>query len=380
MVICTDFRFPTDTCKAGYPRGNRCIACEGCPFSGAEAPGRGAGIAAPRAMKPPVEGHDFAVFRRRGSTAVEVKFQEMLEELGQSQGPHAVLLGEVHDDPVTHLLQLAVLQHLGRRCREASRRFVLSMEMFEMDVQNVLDEYVIHNAIREEDMLLDTRPWGNYLTDYRPLVQFCREEGIRVIAANAPRRYVSLVSRKGTEVLDDLQAKNGAGTVTIPLPPFPLPPPSAAYRRKFEETMSMPALQTKSGSCPFIGFSSEDLRSVRPETMQAQLLWDHAMAKSVAMALEEDTQVLHVCGAFHCAHGLGIPEALPRYWSTAVSKVESGSHVGPKACPEGVTSVVCWPASVSATLEEVRKGNVPRPLGAMGDWVIITEETFAESD
>ena len=38
-----------------------------------EAPGRGAGIAAPRAMKPPVEGHDFAVFRRRGSTAVEVK-------------------------------------------------------------------------------------------------------------------------------------------------------------------------------------------------------------------------------------------------------------------------------------------------------------------
>ena len=37
--------------------------------------------------------------------------------------------------------------------------------------------------------------------------------------------------------------------------------------------------------------------------------------------------------------------------------------------PYEVTSVVCWPASVSATLEEVRKGNVPRPLGAMGDWV-----------
>ena len=29
------------------------------------------------------------------------------------------------------------------------------------------------------------------------------------------------------------EAKNRAGTVTIPLPPFPLPPPSAAYRRKF---------------------------------------------------------------------------------------------------------------------------------------------------
>ena len=34
-----------------------------------------------------------------------------------------------------------------------------------------------------------------------------------------------------------------------------------------------------------------------------------------------------------------------------------------------VTSVVCWPASVSATLSSVRAGRVPRPLGAMGDWV-----------
>lgn len=39
--------------------------------------------------------------------------------------------------------------------------------------------------------------------------------------------------------------------------------------------------------------------------------------------------------------------------------------------------MVCWPASVSATLEEVRKGNVPRPLGAMGDWV-TGPETFCE--
>lgn len=334
-----------------------------------------------------MEGRDFAVFRRQGTTAKEVKFQELLDELFQSSrgAPHAVLLGEVHDDPVTHLLQLAVLKHLGRCCREDDRRLVLSMEMFEMDVQNVLDEYVLHQAIREEDMLLDTRPWGNYLTDYRPLVQFCRDEGIRVIAANAPRRYVSLVSRNGTEGLADLQAKV-SGT-KLPLPSFPLPPPSPAYRRKFEETMSMPALQTKTGSCPFIGFSSDDLRSVRPETMQAQLLWDHAMAKSVANALQDPQVplVLHVCGAFHCAHGLGIPEALPRYWSTSGSKPvnfcadgDKGEIVGPKACPEGVTSVVCWPASVSATLAEVRSGRVPRPLGAMGDWVIITEETFAE--
>lgn len=29
--------------------------------------------------------------------------------------------------------------------------------------------------------------------------------------------------------------------------------------------------------------------------------------------------VLHLCGAFHCAHGLGIPEALPRYCPQCLS-------------------------------------------------------------
>ncbi|CAJ1373122.1 unnamed protein product, partial [Effrenium voratum] len=66
--------------------------------------------------------------------------------------------------------------------------------------------------------------------------------------------------------------------------------------------MSMPALQSK----------SDDLRKVRPEMMQAQQLWDHSMAKSLGEQLgAEEVTVLHLCGAFHCAHGLGIPEALP---------------------------------------------------------------------
>ncbi|CAJ1362152.1 unnamed protein product [Effrenium voratum] len=349
--------------------------CDGCPFGGAASskpsPSRAA-QAAPRL----VEGKDFAVFRRDGSTAREAKLQDMLEALSSDPAQKAILLGEVHDDKVTHHLQLEVLRHLGRACRAQGKRLILSMEMFEMDVQDVLDEYVMHKAIREEDMLLDTRPWGNYMEDYRPLVEFCRAEGIRVLAANAPRRYVSLVSRRGTEVLDTLRAK-AAGELRLPA--LPLPAPSEAYRRKFEETMSMPALQSKSGSCPFIGFSSDDLRKVRPEMMQAQQLWDHSMAKSLGEQLgAEEVSVLHLCGAFHCAHGLGIPEALPRYWP-AGGESPDPDFLGPKQSPPGVVSVICWPGAVEATLGLVRGGQAPRPLKDMGDWVIITEETFQES-
>ena len=40
--------------------------------------------------------------------------------------------------------------------------------------------------------LQDARPWPNYETDYRPMVQVAKHEGLPVICANAPRRYVSL--------------------------------------------------------------------------------------------------------------------------------------------------------------------------------------------
>jgi hypothetical protein len=310
---------------------------------------------------------------------------------------------------------------------------VLSLEMFESDVQQVLDEYVLHKAIREEDLLQDSRPWANYKRDYQPLVQFCREHGVRVVAANAPRRYVSLVARSGGKALETLlkrEQASGMGPASQELPPMPLPPASAAYRQKFVDTIASQMASSAphgggsadngggSGECPFIGFRASDVREVKPEMMEAQLLWDHSMAQSIARALQEEEEadesggpgplVLHVCGAFHCAHGLGIPEALPRYargarrhpnseasprWlpmddALATSGASGGDdregdrdasdHVGPKRSPPGVVSIVCWPAAVGATLEAVRSGRSLPSLGAMGDWVVITEESWGD--
>lgn len=407
-------------------------AGRGCPFGAPAATGTDRRTAALEAGERPsksrelVEGIDFAVFRRPPGTspciehageasahATEGSLAELLDFVCEGDSaPSVVLLGEVHDDSVAHGLQLQVLQRCAAACRKRCRRLVLSLEMFEVDVQHVLDEYVLRKAIREEDLLQDARPWGNYRQDYRPLVEFCREHGIRVVAANAPRRYVSLVSRKGTGALQDVLATAGN---TSALPQLPLPPPSPAYVQKFVETIAsqMPAPpQGSSGDagCPFIGFRSQDVRKVKPEMMAAQQLWDHAMAKSVAGAIAGDEAeelpplVLHVCGAFHCAHGLGIPEALPLYLQQRQQLEADASRawlpmddmlrippssgggaastaediVGPKPSPPGVISVVCWPACVQQTLKLVRGGRAPGALANMGDWVVITEETWAE--
>lgn len=200
---------------------------------------------------------------------------------------------------------------------------------------------------------------------------------------------------------------------------MPLPAASESYRQKFVETIAsqMPApAAAGEGGCPFIGFRNQDIREVKPEMLEAQLLWDHSMALAIARSTQREPGesmnplVVHICGAFHCAHGLGIPEALPRYWqhvdaasstedsgvpatpwlpidedagdapvATSRSKAPAEEVIGPKASPPGVVTVVCWPGAVEATLALASSGKTPGSLGRMGDWTVVTEETWADN-
>ena len=53
-------------------------------------------------------------------------------------------------------------------------RVALSMEMFDRDVQPVMNEY-LQGFIREKNFKKDSRSWSNY-RDYRPMVEFAKEE------------------------------------------------------------------------------------------------------------------------------------------------------------------------------------------------------------
>ena len=46
--------------------------------------------------------------------------------------------------------------------------------------------------------------WGNYATDYKPLVEFAKEKNLRFIASNIPRRYASMINKKGMDALKEL--------------------------------------------------------------------------------------------------------------------------------------------------------------------------------
>src|ERR1700752_2573432 len=122
-------------------------------------------------------------------------FETMAADLGRADG---AFRGEQPDDPNTHRLELAVLEALARR----GRRVVLSLEMFERDVQEPLENFSM-GRMEEAEFLKVSRPWPRYATDYKPLVDFAVAKEWPVVAANVPRPIASEVAKAGPEILKD---------------------------------------------------------------------------------------------------------------------------------------------------------------------------------
>ncbi len=198
-----------------------------------------------------------------------------------------VFLGENHDDAVAHFLQAELFKKL-HESDAGKRNVVLSLEMFERDVQIVLDEY-LKDLITEKKFLDDSRPWNNYKNDYRPLVEYAKQNKLSVIAANAPRRYVNMVSRGGRETLEKLspEAKRW-------LAPLPYAQPSELYSKKFTALM---------------GGAGGDNHGVS-KILDSQALWDATMAFSISEFLkkQKNALVVHLNGNFHTENRLGTAE------------------------------------------------------------------------
>ncbi|RYG50763.1 MAG: hypothetical protein EOO01_09960, partial [Chitinophagaceae bacterium] len=69
-----------------------------------------------------------------------------------------IFFGEQHDDSLTHIAENDLLQAIYKI---RGQDLVLSLEMFETDCQQVLDEY-LGGFINEDRMIKDGRAWDNY--------------------------------------------------------------------------------------------------------------------------------------------------------------------------------------------------------------------------
>ncbi|MDB5131581.1 MAG: hypothetical protein JWR02_1330 [Mucilaginibacter sp.] len=209
------------------------------------------------------------------------------EIVGDLNAADVLFFGEEHNDSTSHYLEYVLFKNLADKY---PGRVGLSMEMFETDCQNVLDEY-LNGFIREKNFITDSRAWHNY-KNYRPLIELAKEKHMPVIAANAPGRYTNMANRLGLKGLEQLNAVGKSY-----LPPLPIDTATGAYYQKF--------LQIMGGHSALAGM----------QMYQAQNLWDATMGWSIARFYKthKGYKILQLNGGFHSEEKLGAAAQLKKY-------------------------------------------------------------------
>lgn len=207
---------------------------------------------------------------------IRVSKETMIEVLSMAD---VVFIGEKHDNEFDHKVELDLLKELSKR-----KKVILSLEMFERDVQNILDDY-LSGKITEKEFLQNSRPWPNYRTDYRPLIKYAKEKNIPVIASNIPRRIANMIAH-GKEIKDSIYLPD---TVFFD---------DEDYRKRFYETMKS------------MGHVKGDEMVER--FYKAQCYKDAVMAESILSYMEKypDYLIISINGNFHSDFHSGIPYQL----------------------------------------------------------------------
>jgi len=138
----------------------------------------------------------YMLYNQKGK---EADYQKMMKDLETAD---IVFFGELHTDPISHWLQLEITKGLFETKKQD---LIIGAEMFETDNQLLLDEY-LKGYYDDKKFEAEVKLWGNYKTDYKPVVEFAKEKGLRYIGTNIPRRYASMVHKGGFESLAQLSA------------------------------------------------------------------------------------------------------------------------------------------------------------------------------
>jgi uncharacterized iron-regulated protein len=197
---------------------------------------------------------------------------------------NVVIFGEYHDNQALHRLE----EELLRTAYAQHSTLAVSLEMFERDVQQPLNDYLASD-ITETTFIAQSRPWPNYQRDYRPLVEFAKKEGLQVLAANIPRAMASYYARQGSlEEVDE--------TMRQYLPATHLAPDGEYKQRFFAQMQSVKAMPKEQMEAFY----------------RAQCLKDDTMAESIAEHHHRypDRKIIHYQGDFHGRYRLGVVEKL----------------------------------------------------------------------
>ncbi len=225
----------------------------------------------------------------RGITAIAAKdifpVKKIVRYIARDR---AVYVSEQHDHAGHHAAQLKIIKLLHER----GVKLAVGMEMFQKPFQKALDDYMA-GAIDERRFLKESeyfKRWGFDYHLYRPILKYCKENHIPVIALNLPREISTKIAREGIAGLSEEEKKSL---------PEDIDDSNMRYREHLQDVFRQHG-QSQVGSFEYF--------------FQAQLSWDETMAQNVAdyLTLHPDMSMAVLAGSGHIAYGFGIPSRVAR--------------------------------------------------------------------
>lgn len=209
-------------------------------------------------------------------TGTALAFDDLIDQISSKD---LIFIGEVHDNPEHHLIQLQILQALVACCGPIS----IAMEFFEKPQQPILDRY--NRSEMDEKEFLKEVDWGSDYYFYRPLIRMAKQNNGAVLAINAPRKVVRKVARQGLESLDDSERSKIAQEIDLS---------NEAHRNYVREAYER--------------HTHGDLKEFE-YFYEAQCVWEDTMAESLAEYLRKNgNKLVAFMGNGHIINKFGVPD------------------------------------------------------------------------
>lgn len=157
------------------------------------------------------KGEDKPAYALYNATGKETNYSALLAEAKKAD---IILFGEYHNNPICHWLQYELTKDVTKTI--GATNMVLGAEMFEADNQAGLNMY-LSGQVEDKKLKTVVRLWPNYETDYRPLVDFAKDNKIPFIATNVPRKYANTVYMSGLSSLDSLADSTKRWIAPLPI-------------------------------------------------------------------------------------------------------------------------------------------------------------------
>ena len=306
---------------------------------------------------------------RKEAAAIDVSALKTLSNvIAGVSGKKIVYVGEYHDRFAHHNVQLRIIKGLFRK----DPKIAVGMEMFQRPFQKTLDEYV-GGSIDEREFLKKSeyfKRWGFDYNLYKPILDFARTEKVPVVALNLSREVTDKVSRTGMDSLTDDERKDVPKLMDFS---------DMEYRDRLRQV-----------------FDQHETASERNFDffLQAQILWDEGMARSIDEYLRKypDRRMIVMAGVGHLAYGSGVPKRTFRRngfsYATVLSDVAIEEDIAdfvvfPPSI-EGMTSpkimAVLKETGEQVSIAELPEGSVSKKAGIkVGDIVVSLDNAVIRS-